>query len=82
MWLPPTPPSDDCEEFCIDTALEMNYDTQSVISPAVLAAIAPFRWFIFIIVSMCLLWNAASYSEDDYDVFGLRRQTTDNGIYL
>lgn len=45
IWLPPTPPSEDFEELCVDAALEMNYDTQTVISPAVLAAIAPFRWF-------------------------------------
>ena len=44
MWLPPTPPSDDSQESHIDAFLEMKYDTQSVISPAVLAAIAPFRY--------------------------------------
>ena len=36
----------------MDTALEMNYNTQSVISPAVLAAIAPFRLLGFL---LCVL---------------------------
>ena len=43
MWLPPTPPVDDGEEFYVDIMMDMAYDTSSVITPAELASIAPYR---------------------------------------
>ena len=43
MWLPPTPPVDDGDEFHIDVMMDMAYDTGSVITPAELASIAPYR---------------------------------------
>ena len=43
IWLPPTPPSEDSEEYYVDTVLDMKYNITSVIAPAVLASIAPFR---------------------------------------
>lgn len=44
VWLPPTPPADDAEEYYVDIVLDMAYDTSSTISPAELASIAPFRY--------------------------------------
>ena len=55
----------------------MKYDVKSSISPAVLASIASFRFFLFVSAN-----NVAAYfvnSEEDYDVFGLRQQYSDNG---
>ena len=43
VWLPPTPPVDDGDELYVDIMLDMAYDTSSVITPAELASIAPFR---------------------------------------
>lgn len=43
VWLPPTPPADDADDFYIDIVLDMAYDTTCNISPAELASIAPFR---------------------------------------
>lgn len=78
MWLPPTPPSEDFDDIYVDTSLDMKYDTQSTISPAVLAAIAPFRlgsdWARCDSDSLC----KCSCSEEDYDVFGLRRLNIDS----
>lgn len=51
VWLPPTPPSDDVDECCVDTVVEMKYDTKSNISPAVLASVASFR---FSLIFFCL----------------------------
>lgn len=78
MWLPPTPPSDDADECYIDTVMEMKYDTQVNISPAVLASIASFRFLMSILFKLNYY---VLYSEEDYDVFGLRRQFSDTSTY-
>lgn len=41
--MPPTPPADDDNDYYFDLVLDMSYDTHMTISPAILAAIAPFR---------------------------------------
>lgn len=77
MWLPPTPPSEDYDDSYVDTVLEMKYSTQSVICPAILASIAPFRYRNS---RICYVYSDCLCSEEDYDVFGLRRQSADNGM--
>ena len=44
MWLPPTPPSEDSNDYYVDNVVEMNYDTQIVIDPTVLLSVATYRW--------------------------------------
>lgn len=44
MWFPPTPPSDDCCDYYVDLALDMTYDTQSVMTPVALVASAVYRY--------------------------------------
>ena len=43
MWLPPTPPSDDCYDYYVDFALDMTYDTLSVMTPVALVSSAVYR---------------------------------------
>lgn len=43
VWLPPTPPADGTEDYYVDVALDLAYDTSTTITPAELASVAPYR---------------------------------------
>ena len=46
MWLPPTPPSEECNDYYTDEVLDMSYNIQTVISPSLLSSIAFYRYVV------------------------------------
>ena len=82
VWFPPTPPVEDSTSDCyIDLALEMSYDTTTIMTSTALSSVALYRW----VQRRSCSWKRSSLSlcsDYDYDVFGLYKPPSETGLLL